>query len=176
MLELVIEDGNGVADADTYVSLEEADLYHEKMGNEEWTVNKDAVKKASCLRRAAKYLDGYYGVRASGLPKDPDQGLEFPRICCYYVNGTPVDPDSVPTVYKDAQCEVALLALKGVSLTAYDDGGPHLKRRKIDALEKEWFESSYGRRPIFGWIDTILAGLFPIVDDDALQIGRAARA
>lgn len=176
-MELVVEDGTGVPGADSYVTIEEANLYHIKMGNTDWESSTDLNRKAAMLRKAAKYLDGTYGNRIAGKSKTPDQGLLFPMVGAFYVDGTEVDPDSVPQVYKDAQCEVALLALQGVSLTTEVTSGPRLKRRKTDVLEKEWFEDSYTSRPVFGWLDTILSPLFmPLGDDQTLQIGRIARA
>lgn len=173
-MELIVEDGSGVPGADSYVTIEEANLYHKKMGNTDWESSTDP---SAMLRRAAKYLDGTYRNRIAGTSKTSDQGLLFPMVGAFYVDGTEVDPDSVPQVYKDAQCEVALLAAQGVSLTTEVTSGPRLKRKKIDVLEKEWFEDSYTSRPVFGWLDTILSPLFlPLGDDQTLQIGRIARA
>lgn len=176
MDKLIVEDGTGVVGADSYVSIEEANIYHTKMGNDAWVSSADDEKKAAYLRRAARWLDGVYGIRAGGVKKFDMQGLLFPEVGAFYINGTPVDPDSIPQAYKDAQCEAALLALQGVSLTIDVTGGAQLKRRKVDVLEKEWYEGSQDTKPVFGWIDTILANLFAPLDENFFRVGMIKRA
>lgn len=175
-MSLIVEDGTGVEGADSYVSLEEANEYHTNLANMDWVNSTNDTLKEAYLRKAALFLDGVYGIRASGVPKTTDQGLLFPEVGAYYINGEPVDPDSIPRAYKAAQCEAALLCLNGVDLTINVEGGAQLKRRKIDVLEKEWFEGSASAKPVFGWIDTLLANLFGTPNENSLAIGTVERA
>lgn len=176
-MSLIVEDGTGMPDAESYVSVSEADMYHTKMANTVWTESSDVAKKEAMLRRAVRYLDGAYGVRTNGDPKNVDQALIFPQVGATYMDGREVPEDSVPQVWKDAQCEAALLALQGVDLATTISAGPRLKRKKTDVLEKEWFEDSYVNQPFFGWLDVLLAPLVPPTDDDqTIQIGQVVRA
>lgn len=187
---LIVEDGTGITGAESYVSIAEADAYHLKMGNSQWPqppsatpedpapVDLDLAKKESMLRRGAIYLDGTYRAQVNGIAKIKIQSLLFPRLYATYWDGTSIDANSVPQIYKDAQCEVALLAFTGAALAVTTTAGAgELKRKKIDVLEWEWFEgTSTTSPPVFGWIDLMLANLFGCpTDEQAMQIGRIAR-
>lgn len=168
-MSLIVEDGTGMADADSYVGVEEANLYNANMGNTAWATITDEQQKETMLRRAALWLDGKYGPRLlSGHKKKPEQGLLFPIVGGFYVDGYPIDANSVPREYKFAQIEAALVLAQGGHLATNITGGPLLKRKKIDVLEKEWFEGSYGLQPDFGIINILLTSLFgesPTEDD-----------
>lgn len=188
---LIVEDGTGVVGAESYVSVAEADQYMLDFGYDEWPqppastpsdptpVDTNLSKKEAMLRRGALYIDNVYGILSVGYKKNSNQGLLFPQIGAFYWNGMPVDPDSIPIEYKKAQMEVARLAYAGVALTITIGAGEReLKRKKIDVIEKEWFESDkdslYGT---FGWIDALLVNLFgPRPDSTTIRIARIVRA
>ena len=185
---LIVEDGNGVVGAESYVTVAEADAYHLKMGNDQWPQppastpedptpeDPNLSKKEASLRRGAIYLDSYTVTRGvPGTKLNPKQGLLFPLVGAVDIFGNPID--GVPDIYKNAQNEVALLSYTGVQLAATVTAGPLLKRKKVDVLEKEWFEGSYSQAPIFGWLDNMLAGLFGMpVDDNELVIAQVQRS
>ena len=164
--DFIVEDGSGVIGAESYVTVAEADAYHVKMGNAGWPQPESGAdgsvqaRKEAALRKAAVFLDAYVLHKANGEKKNPGQGLLFPRTGAVDYSGSPVDGNSVPAFYLKAQCEVALLAISGVRLTVEEAAGPLLKRTKTDVLEKEWFEGGYGKKPVFGWLDSLLSGLF----------------
>ena len=72
----------------------------------------------------------------------------------------PRPENSVPACIRNAQYEVAGLAVAGVELTVTTEAGPVLKRKKTDVLEKEWFEGTADRAPVFGSVDAALSPLF----------------
>lgn len=177
MADLIVEDGSGIPDADSYVSVAEADAYHLKMGNASWSqAFEDGIdvpaRKDAALRKAAVFLDGYVLSRVTGARKSAAQGLLFPRTGMADHAGGVVDGNSIPVPYKAAQCEAALLVLLGTQLTAEVAAGPLLKRRKTGELEKEWFEDGYCKKPVFGWLDNVLASL---LGPAATETGSAAR-
>lgn len=175
-MALIVEDGTGKPDAESYITTEEADTYHDRMGNDSWA-SIDSTRKEAMLRRATRFLDGIYGIRANGIRKESTQALVFPQIEATYFDGSPIPEDTVPQIYKDAQAEAALLASQGVDLVTTIGTGPRLKRDKVDVLEQEWFESSYDAAPVFGWLDAILTPLFgPRVEEGAMHIVRVERA
>ena len=163
-LPLIIEDGSGKSDADSYVSVAEADAYHQRMGNGLWSQAFEdgtdiPARKDAALRKAAVFLDGYVLSRVTGARKSPRQGLLFPRAGMTDHAGAAVDEASIPQAYKAAQCEAALLVLLGTQLTVEAAAGPLLRRRRTGELEKEWIEDSYCKKPVFGWLDSILSTL-----------------
>lgn len=190
MADLIVEDGSGVIGAESYVTVAEADAYHARMGNAGWPQplaspegaggadgkadDPNRARKEAALRKAAVFLDSYVLHKANGEKTNPAQGLLFPRTGAVDYSGSPINGNRVPAFYAKAQCEAALLALSGVRLTVEEAAGPFLKRKKTDVLEKEWFEGGYGKKPVFGWLDSLLSGLFgPAANGGARTISIA---
>lgn len=114
-MPLTVEDGTGLATADSYASRAEADAYHAARGNAAWAAASTAARDAA-LRRATQYLDTRY--RWVGNRLTLTQALEWPR---YFVPrlGYPSGWPQVPVV--QACMELALRALDG-ELMADDEG------------------------------------------------------
>jgi hypothetical protein len=113
-MALIVETGAIVADADSYVSIADADTYHTARGNSAWDAASDAQKEVA-LRVAATYLDCAYtwkGTRVSDT-----QSLFWPRIGVVDCDGYAVSSIIVPYRVVNAQCELALRALSAPLLT-----------------------------------------------------------
>lgn len=50
---LIVEDGTGIANADSYVSVAEADAYHVAFGNDLWAAIDPTKKKLFCGKQAS---------------------------------------------------------------------------------------------------------------------------
>ena len=106
-MSLTVEDGTGLAAADSYVSIADALVYHAAMGNTAWAAATEAAQEIA-LRRAAQYLDTEYRYR--GTRYNATQALEWPRV--EYEDG--IRPEAWPVVaVQNAACEAALRALAG---------------------------------------------------------------
>lgn len=84
-MTLTVEDGTGLADSDSYVSLADCAVYHESRGNMCWSDAQftDVVREAA-LRRATFYIDPKYRDRFPGYQtKGRGQSLEWPRTGAY---------------------------------------------------------------------------------------------
>ena len=99
-MELLVEAGAGLADANSYLSVEQADAYHLARGNRRWNAAGPDDKQAALIR-ATQYLDVAY--RFAGAPSRPTQALAWPR------DGALV----VPALVLSAAAELALRALDG---------------------------------------------------------------
>jgi len=130
----------GAPDADSYVTLAEADAYHAGLGNTGW-VGADDVKQGA-LRRALQYVDTQYRYRGERV--DAGQSLEWPRTGF----------DGIPQRLKDAQCEAALRALTG-KLYA-DSDGRVVTAKTVGPLKTEYAQVATARFPV---IDALLRGL-----------------
>lgn len=108
-MALVVEDGTGRSDAESYLSVADANTHHGNFGNAAWS-GTDAAKEAA-LRRATRYLDGFYRARWKGFKRLRTQSLEWPRYDVYDLSGYYVATDSVPTGVKQALAEAALREL-----------------------------------------------------------------
>jgi len=149
-MTLIVEDGTGKSDAESYVSVAEADTYHSNRGNTDWAAL-SSTKKEQLLRGATDYMVAVYRLRWDGYRYVNTQALDWPRIyvpvrdICS-VNAYPeyVDFDIVPTLVKNACSE---LALKANTETLLDDQGQVTIREKVGPIEVEYdkFSPQYKR-------------------------------
>lgn len=118
MVTLVVEDGTGIATANTYVSLAESNTYFTNQGTQGavWAAP-DAIKN-EYLSNAAFALDRTYGqMYMSQIRRgDSSQALLFPREIFWDRNGRRVEYGTIPNEIKQAQMEMALLLQQGVDL------------------------------------------------------------
>lgn len=87
---------------DSYVSLEEANSYHQLRASFEAWSELDDEQKARRLVSASDFLDFTYPF--SGEKANPEQGREFPR------KGRDGEPKPIPKAVCFAVCELALQA------------------------------------------------------------------
>jgi hypothetical protein len=142
---LVVEDGTGKADAESFITLAAATTRHANLGNAAWAAAAtDAVREAA-LRRATVFMEQAYRERWQGYRRTNTQALSWPRWWVS-IDNFPVDPDSVPVEVANACADLALAALT-------DDLNPTLtrgvRRKKIGPLETEYdpYSPQGSRRP-----------------------------
>lgn len=134
-MALVIEDGTGVAEANSYVTEAEIVAY---------ALSRGVVIPADKAEvNAIKAMDYFFTLCLTGELAYPGvQFTLFPRRGL--VEGD-TDPDAVltiPAMVKLAQMQLAMDAFGGVDLTPSRNAEPALKRRKTGPLEREYFEQS----------------------------------
>lgn len=99
-VEFVVEDGTGLTNSTSYVSVAEFQQYWENRG----TVYSSESSIQKWLNEATAYADLTYCW--GGTIADDDQALLVPRIGWADVYGRDLD-DSVPTYLKNGVCELA---------------------------------------------------------------------
>lgn len=77
-MALIVEDGTGLPDAESYISVADADAYFAARSNAAWAALAAPAKEAA-LRKAADYIGAVYGERWKGVKLGPDQALDWPR-------------------------------------------------------------------------------------------------
>lgn len=140
-MTLIVEDGTGKSNAESYISVADADAYHSNRGNASWATLTTGVKE-QLLRKATDYMVAVYRLKWDGYRYVNTQALDWPRIyvpvrdICS-VNAFPqyVDFDVVPAQIKDACAE---LALKGNSETLLSDQSQNVVREKVGPIEVEY--------------------------------------
>lgn len=164
-MALIIETGAIIAGADSYVSVTDCDTYHTARGNSAWT-GTDAVKEYA-LRKAVAYLDGHYRNRLKGYMVDPiSQNLAWPRYDVV-IDGVTLASNIIPQRVKDAQCELALIALSSDLAPNVSAG---IKREKVDVLETEYFAGAPAGTTIYTAVNNLLAILLkPLNSTDAVR-------
>lgn len=148
MTDIVPEDGTGLADADSYVSVAICSAYHIAFGNAAWAAASPDDQNAA-LRRATQYIDTRYSF--DGHPFSLTQALAWPRDC---VNGLADDAWPVKRL-SDATCELALRALTD---SLYDDAQTgDVKSEKIGPIAVEYIGGAFGGQTQFTVVDNLLA-------------------
>lgn len=149
-MALIVEDGSGVAGAESLCSVATADTYHSNRSNAAWALLTIAVKESS-LRKATDYMVQVYSMQWKGYRVSSTQALDWPRdvvdlpanmssgASYYYVPN-----DEVPQAVQFACAELALKASTddlladldqqvrsetiGPISTEYDNTSPQYKR------------------------------------------------
>lgn len=160
-----VETGAIVPGAESYVAVADCDTYHLNRGNAAWT-GTDAVKE-SALRKAAAYLDGHYCNRFKGAKYQPlTQSMQWPRVEVV-IDGYLLDTTTIPQRLKDAQAELALIALTADLAPNVSAG---IKREKIDVLETEYFAGAPAGTTVYTAVNNLLADLLkPINSGDVVR-------
>lgn len=129
-IEITVEDGTGLADANSYVSLADFRLYAENRGKSLSIV--DDVVSAQIIR-AADYVE-LFAARFVGTKATALQALAWPRLDV----GSPVDAPFLPADIIRAQIEVALAIASGLDPLPVQKGGARIKKRVIGPLETSY--------------------------------------
>lgn len=150
-MAFTVEDGTGKSDANSYVSVANADAYFTEQGTPtEWAAASN-TEKENALVTATRYIEARYRW-VTGEIKSTTQALGWPRLDAEDRYDRTIDSSVIPQQLKDAVCEAAQKVLEGEDLLAdtearvsseavgdisvsYDTNHPTTKRyRLIDAL------------------------------------------
>lgn len=107
-MAIVTEDGTGKSDAQSYLSLADADAYFTARSVAAWTGANSA--KEAALIAATEYIDIRWGDLLKGSLEFPDtQALLFPRLNVYDNEGRALP--GIPQRLERATAEYALISL-----------------------------------------------------------------
>lgn len=142
-MSLIVEDGTGKADAESYISVADATAYHAARGNAAWAALASDTVREQLLRKATEYMQATYRQRWQGLRVLTTQALDWPRRGVE-VDGYTVASGIVPVEVQRACAELALKASSadlmadleqgiisetiGPITTQYDRATPQTKR------------------------------------------------
>lgn len=135
VIELIVEDGNLVEGANSYVSLEEATAYQRRFNRQDWLDLSEDEKKASLIK-ATQYVDNQFTWK--GRRKYQTQELGFPRVMLLDLDGFEVT--GIPARLKQAICEAAYYGYQTDLFQTYESEQGIIKRNKErveGAVEKE---------------------------------------
>lgn len=149
-MALTPEDGTGLPNADSYISVADADAYHAARGNAAWAAF-TTERKEQLLRQATDYM-AVYSSAWQGQRVSSTQALDWPRYGVY-ANGFPVASDIVPVPVQNACALLGLKANASGGLTP--DSKQAVKRKKVGPLEIEYQDYSTATKR-YGGIDSLL--------------------
>lgn len=118
-MALIIEDGSGVENADSYVTLAAYQAYGAARG---WTLGDDDAADEINLRRAFDGINRNWTYR--GVPEDADQVGAWPRSIA----------EGIPQRIKDAQSELAYQVQGGLDLFATIEGSTTSEMIKVGPI------------------------------------------
>lgn len=165
-MAIVVEDGTGIENAETYATVAELEAYAAKRGLT-LTTNTEANKER-LLRLASDYIESKL-YRLAGYKSHQRQALAFPRFGIW-IDGYEIAGNVIPQRLKDAQIQLAIDIETSNPFVIGD--GREVIREKIDVLEVEY--SSSGRTavlPVFSKFEALFRVFY--ASGGGLQFSRA---
>lgn len=145
-MSLIVESGAGLADAESLISVADADIYFANVGNAGWAAL-TVTQKEQNLRKATFYMGGEYRDKWAGTRTTTAQALDWPRymvpirdtLTSYGASTAYYASDAVPALVGYACAELAYRA-------SVADLAPDLSRgikfEKVGDLETEYDTNS----------------------------------
>lgn len=156
---MTVEDGTGLPNADSYVSVEFADSYFSARGNTAWGALTQ-TKKEQALIRATDFIDNIY--QWCGKKLTAEQSLRFPRTNLKDYEGQ--DITGIPNCLKQAVCDAAQLSSSGTELFQTKNENGDVVSETITTLSFTYSKSDKSEQTtqttLYDSINTKLRGLF----------------
>jgi hypothetical protein len=152
----VVETGEGLPTATSYISVEEATDYFEpdQTATATWTAFTQAEQEYY-LAWASRLLD--QKCEYHGVPTSEVQGLRWPRTGARNRDGQVISGFIIPVPIKQATCELAKYLFNGADITTGPDV-QQLSKIKVDVIEIEW-QADTAQVEFPSIINAILRGL-----------------
>jgi len=130
MVTLVVENGTGLSNANTYVNQADATTYHGKhLYATDWT-NATSGNKDIALTMATRLIDDHFKFEGKAI--SDTQALEWPRFDIVNKNGYLIASSTIPQALKDATAEYARWLL--ASDRTAEEGDLGFKDLKVGSL------------------------------------------
>lgn len=151
-MALIVEDGTGLASANSFVSIAEADAYAAEQGLAHWGGNnrQTALIQASAQIGRTWVWPGYV--------RNPEQALAWPRVGPHWSTLITADGrvlTGVPLPIRRATVELAALILSGAVVSP----GPEIERLRVDVLEINYATPFRAEDEALAKLDLILRGI-----------------
>ena len=169
---IIVEDGTGLENANSYVSVQFADDYFSARGVSEWN-SLETEQKEYCLIKATDFIDNifqWYGKR-----EFDQQALRFPRVELRDYEGREIS--GIPVCLKQAVCDASLIS-NGGELFQKSDANGAVVSEKIGELSFTYAQTkheSVASSTLYDSINTKLRGLFRDTSKTSLITGKVER-
>lgn len=154
---MIVEDGTGLSDANSYVSVEFADDYFSARGVSEWSA---CENKEQILVKSTDFIDSIYQWK--GKKEFENQALRFPRVELRDYEGAEIK--GIPLCLKQAVCDAALLVINGTELFQTKNENGSVVSETITTLSftyaKDESSDKTTSTTLYDSINTKLRGLF----------------
>jgi uncharacterized protein YbdZ (MbtH family) len=154
-MAFLVEDGTGLENSNSYVSVADADIYATDRNKTDWIALTNEQKQFSLIN-STDYIDKNYDW--IGDKNTREQALKWPRSNAVDSEGFDIDNDIVPKEVANATIEAAFLDSEGTDLNETEQ---IIKKAKVDVLEVEFLDNGYkgDYTSKFPTIDNLLEGL-----------------
>lgn len=154
-MTIIVEDGTGVVNANSYVTLVEARAY--ALARDVKLTDADAVLEVY-LTKAMDYLEAQRD-NFKGMKTVPTYALQWPRYGVF-IDGTEIASNIVPKELKNAQIQLAMAVADGVDLMPTASGDAFIISEKVGPIETKYAEGvSTSGVPIVRAVEAWLAPL-----------------
>lgn len=184
---IVVEDGTGKADANSYVTLAEANAFFDTVPNTNtWGAQTDDQKTRLCLA-GTRMIDSCF--QFNGFKINATQALQWPRNLAkdpnqyagvFYRNpntflGQYYDPAKVPAQIKNAVCQLIISMLDPLDDRTGDREGIGIDSFEVFEGVKVKFDAKYSRPTIPDFVSTMLLDFGNVrgVGTGNVRVGRA---
>lgn len=162
-VNLIVEDGSGISDSNSYCDLDFALEYCVNHGYTSWVDMTEDEQKVYLIK-GTSFVDNFYEWK--GYKRTSVQSLEFPRNGLIDNNRTEIL--GIPNNLKKAVIEAAFINLSSEvdNLFVSRDENGAIKRQKVDELEVEYFgesetaEAEAEYKTTYQVLNKLLKGLF----------------
>lgn len=171
-ISVVVEDGTGIASANSYVSVEFAREYAANRG----VVLGDDDTVAAFLITATDYLSSFE-FKFVGHRTTEGQSLSWPRTDAYYGSGCfrklVCGPNDIPTQIKSAQCQAVIAQASGLTLLPNISPTDFVTEETVGPITTKYADPiSAGIRPVLSAVDIMLQPLLSVSSGRGLKTVR----
>lgn len=168
---MIVEDGTGKVDANSYVDLEFADNYFYTRSVSTWETLANSEKE-KLLISATDYVDNVFTW--NGLREFENQSLRFPRKQVYDYEGFEIK--GIPSCLKSVICDVAILLQEKGSLFNVGNANGNVTSEKIGELSFTYSnDKSTEGKTLYEQINSKLKGLYKEKVSNRIVTGKVRR-
>lgn len=169
---MIVEDGTGLPNADSYVAVAFADDYFSARGVSEWSAL-TTTKKEQALIKATDFIDNVF--QWYGKKEFKEQALRFPRVNIVDYEGEEIK--GIPLCLKQAVCDASLIATNGELFETAEHNGDVVSET-ITTLSFTYSKDgsrSTTSTTLYDSINTKLRGLFKDNSKNKIVTGKVQR-
>lgn len=162
-MAFTVEDGTGLAGANSFAAVATADTYWADRGNTVWS-GASPAQRQQALVRSTDYIKNQKRYRWSGAKLTYAQPLPFPREGAVEQDGLSVPNNVVPLGVVEACCYLALVALADILAGGAGDLQPALARggmiqsETVADISVSYFEGA-ANETVYPYVDGLMATL-----------------
>lgn len=176
-MPLIVENGTGLANAESYISVADATTYHANRGNAAWAALASDTVREQMLRKATDYMEAEYRDRWGGYRVTVTQALSWPRYevpikdaaSFYGALGSYYASDAVPAIVANACAE---LALRAAAAELMPDTERAVSRETVGPITVE-YEAGSLQATQFDLVENMLRPFFKAGGGMFLPVTRA---